>query len=102
MEKQPFLIVVYPPPEEWRGHRLEFAKQLMEKLKANTGDMPHLVRPDTDFFCLLVNSHIRLIDGALHHACDNKTQYLVVQTQTPIANCGLAGAEAWIRGRLGP
>lgn len=99
MEKQPFLIVLYPPPAKYKEERLDFAKQLVEKLREATGETPTLVTPDKDFFCMLVQGHIGAISGALHHARDNQTRYLVVRIQEPCSEFGLASASVWIRNR---
>jgi hypothetical protein len=97
MKKEPFLIVLYPPPPSYKEERLDFAKQLVEKLKEATGEMPTLVTPDKDFFCMLVEGTIGAISGALHHARDNQTRYLVVRIQEPCSEFGLAKAAVWIR-----
>lgn len=94
---KPYLVIVYPPPEEWKGHRVEFLKQLMEKLNLVTKTVPVPVKRDMDFVCLLVEGNFGAIDGALHHACDNQTQYLLVQIEPPVAHSGLATAATWIR-----
>lgn len=99
MKKEPFLIVLYPPPPSYKEERLDFAKQLVEKLKEATGEMPTLVTPDKDFFCMLVEGTIGAISGALHHARDNQTKYLVVRPSEPIASYGVATADQWIRAR---
>lgn len=101
-QKSPFLIIVYPPPEEYKGHRIEFAKGLMERLYKATNSQPVAVVKSLDFIVLLVEGNMGAINEAMHHSRDNQTKYLIVQPQLPIASFGLATADQWIRSRQGP
>lgn len=98
----PYLVIVWPPPPEYKEHPVDFARQLMEKLKPPVcASAPIAVVKSLDFITLLVEGHISAISGALHHARDNQTKYLIVRPSEPVASFGIAAAEQWIRARQG-
>lgn len=101
-QNTPFLIIVYPPPEEYKGHRIEFAKGLMDRLYKATSSQPVAVVKSLDFIVLMVEGSMGAISEAMHHSRDNQTKYLIVQPQLPIASFGVATADQWIRSRQGP
>lgn len=99
--KGPLLVILWPPPPEYKEHRVDFAKALMEKLRPACSAAPVAVVKSMDFIVLLVEGHIADINAALHHSRDNQTRYLVVRPQLPVASFGVATADQWIRARQG-
>lgn len=96
----PFLVIVWPPAPEYKEHPVDFAQQLLDKLKPPVCTaQPVAVVKSLDFITLLVEGHIGAISEALHHARDNQTKYLVVRPSEPIASYGVATADQWIRAR---
>lgn len=98
----PYLVIVWPPAPEYKEHRVDFVRQLLEKLRPVCKSQPLAVVKSMDFITLLVEGHIADISGALHHARDNQTRYMVVRPALPIASYGVAAAEQWIRARQDP
>ena len=96
----PFLLIVWPPPPEYKEHRVHFARDLMLKLAPPVcKSQPVAVVKSLDFITLLVEGHINDISAALHHSRDNQTKYLIVRPGAPLSSFGVATAEQWIRAR---